>query len=92
MYIPKRPLNRVGPGTIGREKQQLDAGMTRQPLPHGLGFMNSTIIHDNVQAPILWGGIALLKEDEQFPEQRIRFPVPRQGQSVPVVTLSAPAR
>jgi hypothetical protein len=62
--IPKRPLDRVGPGTIGREKQQLYTGRPGQPLPHCFGFMAIAMIHDDGQAPILGGGIALLKEGE----------------------------
>ena len=56
MHISKRPLDRVGAGALGREKQQLDAGMTRQPLPSGFGVMDMAILHDDRQAPIPGAG------------------------------------
>ena len=73
-------FDRVGPGTIGWEKQQLDAGMGGQPLLRCFGFMDIAMIHDDIQTPILWGRIARLNEGEQLPEQRIRFP---SAQAVP---------
>lgn len=73
MHIPKGPLNRIGPRTIGWEEQQLHTGMTGEPLRNCLGFMNTTVIDDDIQASVLGGRIALLKDGEQRAEQGIGF-------------------
>ena len=45
MHITERPLNGVGPWTVGRQPEQLKTGVAYQPLLHRFGFMDTVVIH-----------------------------------------------
>ena len=50
MDIAERSLNGIGPWTIRWQPQQHKTGVTGQPLRDGFGFMNTVVIHHDVDA------------------------------------------
>ena len=49
VHIATRPLNGVGPWTVGQQPKHRKTGGTRQPLVDGFRFMNAAIIHDHIR-------------------------------------------
>ena len=47
MDIPKGPFNRVRLRAVGRQEQQLEAGMRGKPPLDRLGLVNAIIVHDH---------------------------------------------
>ena len=50
MHIAERSLNRVGPGTGGREPEPLKTGVTGQLLGDGFRCMPTIILDDDIEA------------------------------------------
>ena len=74
VHVAKSSLNGICLGTISRQPQQCKAGMVFDPLPHGLGFMNTVVIHDHIDAGNPRSGIGVIQECQQVPEERIGLP------------------
>jgi hypothetical protein len=74
VHIANCSFNRICRGTIGRQPQQCKAGMAFDPLPHGLGFMNTVVIHDHIDVGKPWSWVGVIQECQQVPEERGRLP------------------
>ena len=49
MHFPEHSLDRVRLRAVGRQKQQLDARMHRQPLRHRFRLVDSEVVHHHIQ-------------------------------------------
>src|SRR4051812_16811618 len=77
VQIAEATLDRVGAGTIGRQKQQLKAGMLPQPALDEGGFMDFTVVShevDTVKAP---GRIGAVEEIQPVQKQSRHLPKPK---------------
>jgi hypothetical protein len=48
--------------------------MDFDPLPYGLGLMNTIVIHDHIDTSDPWSWIGVIQECQQVAEERIGFP------------------
>src|SRR3954451_6924303 len=71
MDIAKGPFNGVGLWAVGREEQQGEAGMRREPPLDGLGLVNAVVVYDHVDFVEARFGVLSLQTVEQGPEQDI---------------------
>src|SRR5919199_5413688 len=88
MRVAKDEFDRVGTGTIGRQPEQLEAGMRCQPAPDSLRLVDFVIVHDHIDSVIVTSRITALQTVEQIPKELIGFTwsetvVNRSGAKVP---------
>ena len=58
MDIAKGPLNRIGLRTVGRQVEQLEAGMGGEPLRHCGRLVNLGIVHHHLEVQVGARGIS----------------------------------
>ncbi len=76
VHIAQSPFDRIGTGTVGRQKAQHKTRVINQPLLNGLRLMDFVVIHHHVEPRVLLGRIALIEDIEQLSKQRVGFPCP----------------
>jgi len=62
-------FNRASLGTVGRQEEQLKAGMRGQPPLHGLGLVDLIVIDDHIEAGELRERIRLVERRQQVQKQ-----------------------
>ena len=76
MDIAKGPLDRVGFGAVGGQVEQLEAGMSGQPLLDLSCIVNLGVVNHDGEAGELRGGVRPVQRGQQVQEQPRGFAVP----------------
>ena len=76
MDLAKGACKRVSFRALGGQEEQLHPGVRRQPLHHGLRFVNLIIIHHDIEVSETPRWIRVLECLEQVQKQAVGFPPP----------------
>jgi len=65
VHIAKRPLNRIGPRTVRRQPKQRKTGVMGSPLLDGFGFMNTVVIHHDIDPRDPWRWVRPVQQGQE---------------------------
>ena len=92
MDIAKGPFNRIGPGTVGRQVEQLEARMSREPLLDFLGVMNLGIIGDHGELSKEGRGVGPIERCKQVEEEARLLAIPHTMRDSPGGQIQRPSQ
>ena len=65
VHIAKRSLNRIGPRTVRRQPEQRKTGVSCSPLLDGFRFMNTVVIHYDIDARDPWRWVRPVQQSQK---------------------------